>query len=319
MSEHPIHVDTLVKTFGTVRALDGLDLHVRAASVHGFLGPNGSGKSTTIRTLLGLYRPDSGTVRVLGEDPSREASTINRQLAYIPGEVALWPNFTGAQVLDALGGLRGRRDREREKELIERFDLDPSKKVRTYSKGNRQKVALIAALAAPVDLFLLDEPTSGLDPLMEQVFTQVIGELSGRGATVLLSSHILAEVQALCSHVTIIKDGRVVEDGSLDHLRSLSETRIRLGFNGGGPELLRTVGAELEGLRITVEQHGAHLMVQVPSALVPKILGIAAAHRLTEVQCEPASLEDLFLRHYEGGASSIHEGGASAMREGEDR
>ena len=200
--EPPVRVCGLVKHFGRFRALDGLDLTVEAGSVHGFLGPNGAGKSTTIRVLLGLYRPDGGSVSVLGCEPWRQAALINRQVSYVPGDVALWPALTGGQVLDALAGLRGSRDAEREAELIERFDLDPSKRVRTYSKGNRQKVALVAALAAPTSLLVLDEPTSGLDPLMERVFTEEVARAAAEGRTVLLSSHILAEVQRLCSAVT---------------------------------------------------------------------------------------------------------------------
>ena len=203
-SEPPVHVRGLVKRFGHFRALDHLDLEVESGSVHGFLGPNGAGKSTTIRVLLGLYRPDEGSVSVLGREPWRDAALINRQVSYVPGDVALWPALTGGQVLDALAGLRGSRDADREAELIERFDLDPTKRVRTYSKGNRQKVALVAALAAPTRLLVLDEPTSGLDPLMERVFTEEVARAAGEGRTVLLSSHILAEVQRLCSAVTII-------------------------------------------------------------------------------------------------------------------
>ena len=195
--DSPIRIRGLTKRFGRLTALDGLDLTVAAGSVHGFLGPNGAGKSTTIRVLLGLYRPDAGEVRVLGRDPGRSASAINREISYVPGDVALWPNLTGGQVLDVLAGLRGARDRAREEALIERFDVDPSKKVRTYSKGNRQKVALVAALAAPTRLLVLDEPTSGLDPLMERVFTEEVSAAASAGRTVLLSSHILAEVQRL--------------------------------------------------------------------------------------------------------------------------
>ena len=181
--EPPVRVCGLVKHFGRFRALDHLDLEVEAGSVHGFLGPNGAGKSTTIRILLGLHRPDAGSVRVLGRDPAREASSINREISYVPGDVALWPNLTGGQTLDALAGLRGVREKAREDELIERFDLDTSKRIRTYSKGNRQKVALVAALAAPTSLLVLDEPTSGLDPLMERVFTEEVARAAAEGRT----------------------------------------------------------------------------------------------------------------------------------------
>ena len=264
--------------------------------MHGFLGPNGAGKSTTIRVLLGLYRPDDGIVSVLGREPWREAAVINRQVSYVPGDVALWPNLTGGQVLDALAGLRGSRDAGREAELIERFDLDPSKRVRTYSKGNRQKVALVAALAAPTRLLVLDEPTSGLDPLMERVFTEEIARAAGEGRTVLLSSHILAEVQRLCSAVTIIKDGRVVEHGDLGTLRRLSRTRIELG---GASEAMGEISRVLRTMDLDVVEDGGRMSLEVAAEQVPAVLGLVGEHRVQDVTCEPASLEDLFLRHYE--------------------
>ena len=294
--EPPVRVCGLVKRFGRFRALDGLDLTVEAGSVHGFLGPNGAGKSTTIRVLLGLYRPDGGSVSVLGSEPWRQAALINRQVSYVPGDVALWPALTGGQVLDALAGLRGSRDAEREAELIERFDLDPSKRVRTYSKGNRQKVALVAALAAPTSLLVLDEPTSGLDPLMERVFTEEVTRAAAEGRTVLLSSHILAEVQRLCSAVTIIKDGRVVEQGDLGTLRRLSRTRIELG---AASDKLGTVRQAVEALGLDVVEDGGRLSLEVAAEQVPAVLSLAGEHRIQDVTCEPASLEDLFLRHYE--------------------
>src|SRR6266705_522178 len=204
-----IRTDALVKTFGHTRALDGLDLRVRTGEVHGFLGPNGAGKTTTIRILLGLLRADAGTASLLGGDAWRDATALHRRLAYVPGDVTLWPNLSGGEVIDLLGRLRGGLDKQRRADLLERFDLDPRKKGRTYSKGNRQKVALVAALASDVELLLLDEPTSGLDPLLEEVFREVVQEVSDRdGRTVLLSSHILAEVEALCDRVTIIRAGR---------------------------------------------------------------------------------------------------------------
>ena len=295
-AEAPVLVRGLVKHFRHFRALDGLDLEVEAGSVHGFLGPNGAGKSTTIRVLLGLYRPDGGSVNVLGSEPWRQAAVINRQVSYVPGDVALWPALTGGQVLDALAGLRGSRDAEREAELIERFDLDPSKRVRTYSKGNRQKVALVAALAAPTSLLVLDEPTSGLDPLMERVFTEEVTRAAGEGRTVLLSSHILAEVQRLCSAVTIIKDGRVVEQGDLGTLRRLSRTRIELG---AASDELGTVSRALEALGLDGVEDGGRLSLEVAAEQVPTVLSLAGEHRIQDVTCEPASLEDLFLRHYE--------------------
>lgn len=220
MSNSPaIEVAGLVKTFGRLRALDGLDLQVLPGQVHGFLGPNGAGKSTTIRVLLGMYHRDVGTVRVLGLDPAHHATTITRRCAYVPGDVALWPALTGRQTLDALAGLRGTRDPRRESELIEAFSLDPTRPVRSYSKGNRQKVMLVAALAAPTELLILDEPTSGLDPLQSEVFVTAVRDAAERGRTVLMSSHIMPEVDRLCDAVTIIKDGRTAAGGSLSDLR----------------------------------------------------------------------------------------------------
>ncbi|HET7721161.1 MAG TPA: ABC transporter ATP-binding protein, partial [Acidimicrobiales bacterium] len=221
-----ISVRGLVKTFGTTRALDGLDLDVATGEVHGFLGPNGSGKSTTIRVLLGLLRADAGEAVVLGHDPWRDAVALHRRLAYVPGEVDLWPNLSGGEIIDLLGRLRGGLDDRRRADLLERFELDPTKKSRTYSKGNRQKVALVAALASNVELYLMDEPTSGLDPLMEAEFQRCVKETAAAGGTVLLSSHILAEVEALCDRVSIIRAGRTVESGTLPELRHLTRTSI---------------------------------------------------------------------------------------------
>src|ERR671938_978306 len=225
--ENAIQVSGLVKTFGRTRALDGLDLSVRTGEVHGFLGPNGAGKTTTIRILLGLLRADAGTATLLGGDPWNDVTTLHRRLAYVPGDVTLWPNLSGGEVIDLLGRLRGGLNRQRRAELLERFDLDPRKKGRAYSKGNRQKVALIAALASDVELLLLDEPTSGLDPLMETVFQDCITEERKAGRTVLLSSHILAEAEKLCDRISIIRAGRVVDSGSLSELRHLTRTSIQ--------------------------------------------------------------------------------------------
>ena len=223
-----ITVTGLVKAFGATRALDGLDLVVGAGEVHGFLGPNGAGKSTTIRILLGMLRADAGTARLLGGDPWADATELHRRLAYVPGDVTLWPNLSGGEVIDLLGRLRGGLDERRRAELLERFDLDPRKKGRAYSKGNRQKVALVAALASDAELLILDEPTSGLDPLMEEAFRETVREERRRGdRTVLLSSHILSEVEALCDRVTIISDGRTVESGTLADLRHLTRTSIQ--------------------------------------------------------------------------------------------
>ncbi|WP_342588107.1 ABC transporter ATP-binding protein [Acidipropionibacterium timonense] len=228
MSDALIDISGLVKTFGRTRALDHLDLRVEEGSVHGFLGPNGAGKSTTIRILLGLLRPDAGTARLFGADPWADAAELHRRLAYVPGDVTLWPGLTGGQVIDLLARAHGGIDETRRAELVELFDLDTRKRARSYSKGNRQKVALVAALAADVDLLVLDEPTSGLDPLMERVFAEQVRRFIAErpGRSVLLSSHILSEVEQLCDEVTIIRDGRAVESGSLEHLRSLHSLRV---------------------------------------------------------------------------------------------
>ena len=210
-----VEIQGLVKTFGHTLALDGLDLTVARGDIAGFLGPNGAGKSTTIRVLLGLLRANSGTVRLLGGDPWRDAVSLHRRIAYVPGDVTLWPNLTGLQAIDFLARLRGKDavDTRRRDQLIERFELDPHKKARTYSKGNRQKVAIVAAFCTNAELYILDEPTSGLDPLMEKAFQTCVSEVADHGAAVLLSSHILAEVEQLCKTVTIIRAGRAVQVG----------------------------------------------------------------------------------------------------------
>jgi ABC-2 type transport system ATP-binding protein len=287
----------LVKTFGPTRALDGLDLDVRTGEVHGFLGPNGAGKSTTIRILLGLMRADAGTVRMLGGDPWTDATELHRRLAYVPGDVTLWPNLSGGEVIDLLGRLRGGLDRKRRADLLERFDLDPRKKGRAYSKGNRQKVALVAALASNVELLLLDEPTSGLDPLMEEVFREEIRAEKRRGdRTVLLSSHILAEVEALCDRLTIIRDGRAVETGTLADLRHLTRTNIQAELAGPVDGL-----ADLPGVH-DLQSDGARVKFDVDTDALD-----AALHRLTAagvrgLVSQPPTLEELFLRHYDRGA-----------------
>ncbi|MFC5750176.1 ABC transporter ATP-binding protein [Actinomadura rugatobispora] len=295
MSE-AIRTSGLVKTFGRTRALDGLDMVVEAGEVHGFLGPNGAGKTTTLRVLLGLLRADAGTARLLGEDPWEKAVELHRRLAYVPGDVTLWPSLTGGEVIDLLGRLRGQADGSRRDELIERFQLDPRKKARTYSKGNRQKVALIAALASDVEVLLLDEPTSGLDPLMEAVFRECVGEERERGRTVLLSSHILSEVEALCERVSIIRDGRIVETGTLADLRHLTRT---------------SVTAELsvppDGLESLPGVHDLHiddrrLSCQVDTRHIGAVVTHLGSLGLRDISVQPATLEELFMRHYRTGA-----------------
>jgi ABC-2 type transport system ATP-binding protein len=287
-----IRTDMLVKTFGHTRALDGLDLSVRTGEVHGFLGPNGAGKTTTIRILLGLLRADAGTARLLGGDPWRDATVLHRRLAYVPGDVTLWPNLSGGEVIDLLGRLRGGLDKRRRANLLERFDLDPRKKGRAYSKGNRQKVALIAALASDVELLILDEPTSGLDPLMEAVFRDCVNEERDNGRTVLLSSHILAEVEALCDRVTIIRDGRTVETGTLTELRHLTHTSIQAELAGPPTGL-----AALPGVHDLETQDG-RVRFDVDANALDAALRHLTAAGVRSLVSQPPTLEELFLRHY---------------------
>ena len=287
-----IVVSGLVKTFGQTRALDGLDLTVANGEVHGFVGPNGAGKSTTIRVLLGLLRPDAGTSVLLGGDPWRDAVTLHRRLAYVPGDVNLWPKLTGGEVIDLLGRLRGGLDHGKRDLLLRRFELDPTKKARTYSKGNRQKVALVAALASDVELMIFDEPTSGLDPLMEAVFQECVHELRAEGRTILLSSHILAEVEALCDRLSIIRAGRVVESGTLADMRHVTRTAIvaeTVRPATGLAELPGVHDIQIDGLRARFDVDGDHL-----DAVVRRIseLGIRS------LTSHPPTLEELFLRHY---------------------
>ncbi|GGP83793.1 ABC transporter ATP-binding protein [Saccharothrix coeruleofusca] len=286
-----ISVSGLIKDFGPTRALDGLDLTVRTGEVHGFLGPNGAGKSTTIRVLLGLLRADGGSARMLGGDPWRDAAALHRRLAYVPGDVSLWPNLTGGEVIDLLGRLRGGLDQKRRARLLERFELDPRKKGRAYSKGNRQKVALVAALASDVELLILDEPTSGLDPLVDAVFRECVEEERGR-RTVLLSSHVLAEVEALCDRVSIIRGGRTVETGTLAELRHLTRTSVTAELAApptGLAELPGVHGLEVRGTRVAFEVDTGHL-----DAALGALVG-AGVRALTS---RPPTLEELFLRHY---------------------
>ncbi len=287
-----IEVNALTKNFGAVRALDGLDLTVHEGEVHGFLGPNGAGKSTTIRILLGVVKADSGTARLLGGDPWTDAVRLHRQIAYVPGDVTLWPNLTGGETIDLLALMRGGVDERRRAELIERFELNPHKKARTYSKGNRQKVSLISAFSSRARLLLLDEPSSGLDPLMENVFQQCVKEARHGGATVLLSSHILAETEALCERVTIIRAGKTVESGSLDSMRHLSRTSITAEMIGDPGDLSRIKGVE----DVSVDGHTVRAQVGIGSlGELIRVLGDAGVHSLIS---QPPTLEELFLRHY---------------------
>ncbi len=291
--ETAIEARGLRKSFGETRALDGLDLAVSPGEVHGFLGPNGSGKTTTIRILLGLVRADSGTARLLGGDPWCDVAELHRRLAYVQGDVALWPGLTGGEVIDLLGRLRGGFDPGRREGLLERFELDPTKKGRAYSKGNRQKVALIAALASDVELLILDEPTEGLDPLMAAVFRSCIEEERERGRTVLLASHILAEVEALCDRVTIIRAGRTVESGSLADLRHLTLTSISAELAGPAPALEDLAG--VHGLLV----EGARVRCQVEPAALTEVLRRLGSAGVRSLVSQPPNLEELFLRHYQ--------------------
>ncbi|HZC13663.1 MAG TPA: ABC transporter ATP-binding protein [Thermoleophilaceae bacterium] len=287
-----LSISGLVKTFGHVRALDGLDLTVAGGEVHAFLGPNGAGKSTTIRVLLGLLRADAGETRLLGGDPWAEAVALHRRLAYVPGDVNLWPNLTGGEAIDLLGRLRGGLDPARRTELLEHFELDPTKKGRTYSKGNRQKVALVAALASDAELLLLDEPTSGLDPLKVSMFRDCIEGVREEGRTVLLSSHILAEVEALSDRVTIIRAGKTVETGSLGDLRHLTRTSIAV------EAVEPLIGLEaLPGVHdLHVEDHRARF--DVDTSQLDGVLRHLTRVGIRSLTSQPPTLEELFLRHY---------------------
>ncbi len=292
-----IEVSGLRKSFGKTVALDGLDLEVAEGEVHGFLGPNGSGKTTTIRVLLGLLRAGGGTARLLGGDPWREAVELHRRLAYVPGDVTLWPTLTGGEVIDLLGRLRGGLDPARKAALLQRFDLDPTKKARAYSKGNRQKVALIAALASDAELLILDEPTSGLDPLMEAVFRQCAEEERSRGRTVLLSSHILSEVEALCDRVTIIRAGRTVETGTLASLRHLTRTSIAAELAGPVTGLDQLTG--VHALVVDAGQDGgSRVRCEVDSDQLEDLLRELVSAGVRTLVSQPPTLEELFLRHY---------------------
>lgn len=287
-----IELSGVRKAFGRTVALDGLDLAVATGEVHGVLGPNGSGKSTAIRVLLGLLRADAGAARLLGGDPWRDAATLHRRLAYVPGDVNLWPNLTGGEVIDLLGRLRGGLDPTRRAELLDRFDLDPTKKARSYSKGNRQKVALVAGLAADVELLLLDEPTSGLDPLMEAVFQDCIRDEARGGRTVLLSSHILAEVEALCDRVSIIRAGRVVQSGTLAELRHLTRTTVAVETRAPADRLESVPGVA------HVERTDGRVTFDVDTHHLDEAMGYLAPLGISALVSHPPTLEELFLRQY---------------------
>jgi len=290
--EMAVEVSGLTKSFGSVHALRGLDLTVPKGQVTGFLGPNGSGKSTTIRILLGLLRADGGRATLLGGDPWVDAVRLHRSVAYVPGDVTLWPNLTGGEAIDILSRLSAPLEPKRRTTMLERFELDPTKKARTYSKGNRQKVALVAALASEADLLVLDEPTSGLDPLMEAAFTESIREVKAAGRSVLLSSHIFSEVERLADRVTIIRDGATVESGTIAELRHLTRSQLTVGLDGGADGL-----TSLRGVHDLRVQDG-HVSFAVDDAELPTVLAAVASLRPRSLVANPPSLEELFLRHY---------------------
>jgi len=287
-----LRIEKLTKKFGKFTALRGVDLKVGQGEIVGFIGPNGAGKTTTIRALLGILRPTSGAVSIFGKDAWKDAVEIHKRLAYVPGDVNLWPNLTGGQVIDLLMNLHGGGNREKREELMERFQLDPTKKCRTYSKGNRQKVALIAAFAVEADFYVLDEPTSGLDPLMESVFHDCVLAAKASGKSILLSSHILSEVEKLCDRVVIIKSGEIVESGTLDELRHLTRSRVSVK-TVKVPDL-----GHLNGV-YQVEALGNQLSFEVDADALGGVIAYLSQYEIQDLQCSPPSLEEMFLTHYE--------------------
>ncbi|WP_083980304.1 ABC transporter ATP-binding protein [Demequina salsinemoris] len=302
-TEMAIEIQGLHKSFGRVHALRGLDLEAPVGQVTGFLGPNGSGKTTTIRVLLGLLRSDAGTVRLLGGDPWADAVRLHRDIAYVPGDVTLWPNLTGGETIDILCRLSVPLEPERKRTMLDRFDLDPTKKARTYSKGNRQKVALVAALASRAPLLLLDEPTSGLDPIMEAAFQESIREVKAEGRSVLLSSHIFTEVESLADRVVIIRDGETVESGTLAELRHLTRTQVTAVLDAGADTL-----ASLPGVHDLATGDGRTSFAVDDDALAT-VLAEVARLRPRSLVANPPSLEDLFLRHYGDELAALEGGG----------
>lgn len=290
-----VEIQQVTKRFGRVTALDGLDLRIDTSEVRGFIGPNGAGKTTALRILMGILKPTKGTAYVFGKDAWKEAVAIHKNTAYVPGEVNLWPNLTGGEVIDLLLRMRGKKEAPRRKELLERFDLDPRKKCRTYSKGNRQKVALVAAFASDADLYVLDEPTSGLDPLMERVFQECVQEATDRGAAVLLSSHILSEVEKLCDTVSIIRRGKIIESGTLTELRHLTRTVVHVRTRQPVDEMralpfVHDWQATENGLRFAVDGDA-----------LDRVIAQLSAAGIDSLECMPPTLEQLFMSHYEEG------------------
>ncbi|WFA09261.1 ABC transporter ATP-binding protein [Tissierella sp. Yu-01] len=288
-----IEINNLTKNFGNFQALKGVNLAVKEGEVHGFIGPNGAGKSTTIRILLGLLRKSSGSIYVMNEDPWENAVNLHTKLAYVPGDVSLWPDLTGGEIIDFLGRLHGGLDLNKKKELIDSFQLDPTKKSSTYSKGNRQKVALIAAFSCNSELYLFDEPTSGLDPLMEVIFQEYVGKLKEKGKTVLLSSHILSEVESLCDRVSIISNGKIVETGSLNQMKHLTRTIVNVTTNDALEGL-----SKIPGVHDIVHNKNQYRF-SIDTDVINTVISALSRINVTSFTAEPPSLEELFMRHYE--------------------
>ena len=298
-----IEIKDLVKKFGKFTALDGINLEISEGEVFGYIGPNGAGKTTTIRVLLGILQATKGEAKIFGLDVWKDAVEIHKKIAYVPGDVNLWHNLTGGEVIDLFVSLRGKHDKERREKLLQMFDLDPSKKCRTYSKGNRQKVALVAAFASDADLYILDEPTSGLDPLMEQIFQECVLEQKNNGKVIFLSSHILSEVERLCDRVGIIREGKLVETGTLEQLRHL--TRVNMTIKTGKP----VEGLEkIDGVFDITQLHGG-LAFQVDSHKIGEVVSHISRFDVTKLECTPPNLEELFMRHYNTDINIIEAGG----------
>ncbi|WP_409250820.1 ATP-binding cassette domain-containing protein [Bacillus sp. SCS-153A] len=297
----------LTKTFGKFTALNGVNIEVEQGEVYGFIGPNGAGKSTTIRILLGALKASKGEATIFGKDAWKDAVDIHKRIAYVPGDVNLWPNLTGGEVIDLFMKLRGTVNKDKREDLIERFNLDPRKKSRTYSKGNRQKVALVAAFASDADLFILDEPTSGLDPLMERVFQECVEEVKAKGKSVLLSSHILSEVEKLCDRVGIIRQGQIIETGTMHELRHLTRTHLLLETN----QPLNSLG-EMAGVH-DFKKNGEEVSFQVDSEVLDEVIRYVSGFGVRRLESAPPTLEDLFMRHYDGdGTAGISASGGKS-------
>ncbi len=300
-----VEVKGLTKRFGKFTALENVNLTMNEGEIYGFIGPNGAGKSTTIRVLLGMLKATTGDVKIFGQDAWKEAVEIHKRIAYVPGDANLWPNLTGGEVIDLFLKMRGTGNKSRLNELIERFDLDPTKKCRTYSKGNRQKIALISAFASEADLYILDEPTSGLDPLMERVFQECVLEQKAAGKSVLLSSHILSEVEKLCDKVAIIRQGKIIETGTLTELRHLTRTNLKIETKDSITNL-----SELKGIH-NLEEKGSELSFQVDTEEMDAVIRYISQYGIVKIESAPPTLEDLFMRHYQGTENSLSGVGGS--------